>query len=67
MIRTLYGDGGFCEFCEPSHNHPMHNIIEEAEVPEPEPTPESIAQKSALAKLAKLGLTEEEVLSLLNG
>ena len=67
MIRTLYGDGGFCEFCDSSHDHPLYNIIEQEVLPEPEETPESLNRKSALAKLAKLGLNEEEVSALLNG
>ena len=40
--------------------------IEQYEVPDPEPTAEELARKSALAKLSELGLTEEEVNALLN-
>jgi hypothetical protein len=44
-----------------------NNIIEETEVPDPEPTPEELARASALAKLQTLGLTEEEALALIGG
>lgn len=30
----VYGLGGFCVDCDPSHDHPLHNIIEEIEVPD---------------------------------
>jgi len=26
-INITYGLGGYCEDCDPSHNHPLHNII----------------------------------------
>jgi hypothetical protein len=29
---TIYGKGGFCENCEPSHEHPLNNIIEIIEI-----------------------------------
>lgn len=37
MIETIYGIGGFCEFCDETHDHPLHNIIEIIEHPDPEP------------------------------
>ena len=61
MLNTVYGLGGF----DPTK--PNNNIIEETELPDPEPTPEETARNSAVAKLKKLGLTEEEALALIGG
>ena len=58
MRHTVYGPGGY----DPSL--PNGNVIEEYEVPNPEPTPEEQARASAVAKLQALGLTEEEALAL---
>jgi hypothetical protein len=56
---TVYGRGGF----DPSL--PDGNVIEQYEVPDPEPTPEELARASALGKLQALGLTEAEALALI--
>jgi hypothetical protein len=61
----IYGEGGFCEDCDNTHDHPLNNIVEQYEVEDLEPTPEEVAKASALAKLSALGLTEEEVKALL--
>jgi hypothetical protein len=62
MNRSIvYGPGGF----DPTK--PNNNIIEETELPDLEPTPEELARNSAVAKLKKLGLTEEEALALVGG
>jgi hypothetical protein len=61
MLNTTYGVGGF----DPTK--PNNNIIEETELPNPEPTPEELARASAVAKLQTLGLTEEEALALIGG
>lgn len=37
--NITYGFGGFCADCDETHDHPLHNIIEEVVVDEP--TPES--------------------------
>lgn len=29
-----YGEGGYCKDCDPSHDHPLNNLIEIIEVPE---------------------------------
>jgi hypothetical protein len=58
---TLYGPGGF----DPSL--PNGNIIEEYDLPDPEPTEEELARASALAKLQALGLTEAEALAIIGG
>jgi len=31
---TIYGEGGYCVDCVPSHDHPLNNIIEETELPD---------------------------------
>ena len=59
MQVVIYGEGGY----DPSK--PNNNIIEQYEVPDPEPTPEELARQSAMAKLSALGLTEDEVKALL--
>jgi hypothetical protein len=28
MPNEVYGLGGWCENCDPSHDHPLNNIIE---------------------------------------
>ena len=58
---TVYGLGGF----DPSK--PDGNVIEQYDVPDPEPTPEELARASAVAKLQALGLTEAEALALVGG
>jgi hypothetical protein len=58
VLTTIYGIGGY----DPSK--PNNNIIEQYEVPDPEPTPEEAARASALAKLQALGLTEAEAMAL---
>jgi hypothetical protein len=61
MRVTIYGLGGF----DPSL--PNGNIIEEYDLPYPEPTEEELARASALAKLQALGLTEAEASALIGG
>ena len=36
MKITTFGVGGYCEECDPSHDHPLHNIVEEVEIPDEE-------------------------------
>ena len=33
-INVTYGIGGYCADCDPSHDHPLHNIIEQIEIPD---------------------------------
>lgn len=56
---VTYGEGGF----DPSK--PNNNIVETIEVPEIESIPEDLLKESALNKLKNLGLTEEEILTIL--
>ena len=39
MSRIVtYGIGGHCEKCSDKHDHPLHNIISDIEIPDEEPT-----------------------------
>jgi len=33
-ISIIYGIGGYCADCNPSHDHPLHNIVETVEIPD---------------------------------
>jgi hypothetical protein len=33
-LNITYGIGGWCENCDPSHDHPLNNILEQVEVPD---------------------------------
>lgn len=60
MINVVYGIGGHCENCDETHDHPLHNILEQYEVPD-------IVEDKRKQILDKLGLTEEEISILLGG
>jgi len=64
-INITYGEGGFCENCDNTHDHLLHNIVEQFEVPDPEPTPVEQARTTAIAKLTALGLTNDEITALI--
>jgi hypothetical protein len=64
MIQTVYGAGGFCENCDTTHDHPLHNIIEQSKLLDTESTLNELARQSAIDKLSKLGLTVEEVVAI---
>ena len=34
MREITYGIGGWCEDCSPEHDHPLHNIISDVEIPD---------------------------------
>lgn len=38
MIIVTYGLGGYCETCDDSHDHPLHNVIEQRVIEDPQPT-----------------------------
>ncbi len=59
-VRTVYGIGGF----DPSK--PNDNIVEQIELPDPEPTETEVVRESAMQKLAALGLTADEIAVLLS-
>lgn len=33
-INETYGLGGYCDECDETHDHPLHNIIERIEIPD---------------------------------
>jgi hypothetical protein len=39
--EVIFGLGGFCENCDETHDHPLHNIVEVIETPDVE-TPEEL-------------------------
>ena len=59
---VTFGEGGYCENCDPSHGHPLHNIVEQVFVDEPE-----LVVNPREEILRKLGLSEEELQILLGG
>ena len=36
MRHTIYGLGGYCADCNPSHDHPLNNVIKEINIPDEE-------------------------------
>jgi hypothetical protein len=36
MQITVFGIGGYCENCDPSHDHPLNNLISIEEIPDEE-------------------------------
>lgn len=54
-----YGEGGY------DPELPDDNIVEIIELPDPPVDEVQVAKDSAMAKLSKLGLTEEEIAALL--
>jgi hypothetical protein len=36
IIEVVFGLGGFCENCDETHDHPLHNIVEVVEIPDEE-------------------------------
>ena len=37
MRREItYGFGGYCENCDETHDHPLHNLISDIETPDEE-------------------------------
>lgn len=59
-LYIVYGPGGFDE------TKPNNNIVEQYEVEDVVDDTE-VARQSALQKLLKLGLTEEEIVALMGG
>jgi len=64
-LNITYGEGGFCETCDNTHTHPLHNIIEQTEVDDLQPDQRATLRQSAKTKLAALGLSEDEIQALL--
>jgi hypothetical protein len=36
ITEIVFGLGGYCENCDETHDHPLHNIVEIVEVPDDE-------------------------------
>ena len=34
MKEVVFGLGGFCQNCDETHDHPLHNIVEVIEYPD---------------------------------
>lgn len=53
MQVVKFGLGGWCEHCDPSHDHPLNNILSIEEVPDliPEQQPDVQALAEALTQL----------------
>jgi hypothetical protein len=51
--EITYGIGGWCEHCDPSHDHPLHNLISVVEVEDAieEPQTDIQALTDALTQL----------------
>ena len=32
MRQITFGFGGYCENCDETHDHPLHNIVEDIEI-----------------------------------
>jgi len=62
---VIYGLGGVCDPCDATHDHPLNNIVEQYDTPDPEPTEADIARAAAIAKLEALGLTENDLKAIL--
>lgn len=58
--QITYGEGGY------NPDLPNDNIVEIIEVPDPPIDEVQVAKDSAMAKLSKLGLTEDEIAALIS-
>jgi hypothetical protein len=65
-VNIIYGLDGYCENCDDTHDHPLHNIISQEEAPDQKPTEQELLKQSAKNKLAALGLSDEEIQAILN-
>jgi len=50
-MYVTYGLGGYCAECDPSHDHPLHNIVAQGEYESEEPQNDVQAIAEALAQL----------------
>lgn len=49
MLIRRYGLGGYCDPCDTSHDHPLHNLVEQVEVDDvPETAPPTLEPISLL-------------------
>jgi len=64
-INITYGEGGYCENCDDTHEHPLHNIVEQTEADDTQTNERETLKQSAKTKLTALGLSDEEIQALL--
>lgn len=58
---VTYGLGGYCENCDPSHDHPLHNLVSDIEIPEEDvPIPLPAADVQVIAE-ALAALPQEQL------
>lgn len=57
---VTYGLGGYCENCDETHDHPLHNITSVIDIPD-DPVPED----PRIQILIDLGMTEEQARAIL--
>jgi hypothetical protein len=50
-MYVTYGLGGYCAECDPSHDHPLHNIVAQGDYESEEPQTDTQAIAEALAQL----------------
>ena len=39
--QVTFGLGGYCADCDNTHDHPLHNIIEDIEIPDDQELPDT--------------------------
>ena len=59
MLIRVYGLGVYCDPCDASHDHPLHNLVEQLEVDEVPETPPPALEPISLLPVG--GETIDEV------
>lgn len=61
MFIQTYGVGGFCENCDPAHDHPFGNVVATVEVPDGPPDAGELARATLSEPLSILPVQGETV------